>query len=213
MEEEGFRWKVLLVEDEEFTRGLLANSLENSGVEVRSCPSVSLALSLLQDYEPHVVITDLDLGQGPSGVHLLERVAQQTPWVGMAILSAHASPELAVRDGYRIPEGTVYAVKSEIASSDDLVALMQAAVERRVVRESDAVGDRVVISPVHGEILRMIAEGLSNAAIAKERNTSLRAAEGMVQRTFVALGIGSDADRNARVLAVRMWQQGKVIIR
>lgn len=213
MGEEGFHWKVLLVEDEEFTRGLLANSLEISGVEVRSCPSVSMALTLLQDFEPHVVITDLDLGLGPSGVHLLERVAQQTPWVGMAILSAHASPELAVRDGYRIPEGTVYAVKSEIASSDDLVALMQAAVERRVVRESDPVGDRVVISPVHGEILRMIAEGLSNAAIAKERNTSLRAAEGMVQRTFVALGLGSDADRNARVLAVRMWQQGKVIIR
>jgi DNA-binding NarL/FixJ family response regulator len=213
MEEEGFRWKVLLVEDEEFTRGLLTNSLEKSGIEVRSCPSVSIALTLLQEFEPHVVITDLDLGQGPSGVHLLERVAQQTPWVGMAILSAHASPELAVRDGYRIPEGTVYAVKSEIAGADDLVTLVQAAVERRVVRESDAIGDRIVISQVHGEILRMIAEGLSNAAIAKERNTSLRAAEGMVQRTFVALGIGSDADRNARVLAVRMWQQGKVIIR
>jgi DNA-binding NarL/FixJ family response regulator len=213
MEEEGFRWKVLLVEDEEFTRGLLTNSLEKSGIEVRSCPSVSIALTLLQEFEPHVVITDLDLGQGPSGVHLLERVAQQTPWVGMAILSAHASPELAVRDGYRIPEGTVYAVKSEIAGAADLVTLVQAAVERRVVRESDAIGDRIVISQVHGEILRMIAEGLSNAAIAKERNTSLRAAEGMVQRTFVALGIGSDADRNARVLAVRMWQQGKVIIR
>ena len=213
MEEDGFRWKVLLVEDEEFTRGLLTSSLEKSGVEVRSCPSVSMALTLLQEFEPHVVITDLDLGQGPSGVHLLERVAQQTPWVGMAILSAHASPELAVRDGYRIPEGTVYAVKSEIAGAADLVTLVQAAVERRVVRESDAIGDRIVISQVHGEILRMIAEGLSNAAIAKERNTSLRAAEGMVQRTFVALGIGSDADRNARVLAVRMWQQGKVIIR
>jgi DNA-binding NarL/FixJ family response regulator len=213
MEEDGFRWKVLLVEDEEFTRGLLTSSLEKSGVEVRSCPSVSIALTLLQEFEPHVVITDLDLGQGPSGVHLLERVAQQTPWVGMAILSAHASPELAVRDGYRIPEGTVYAVKSEIASAEDLVILVQAAVERRVVRESDAVSDKVVLTPVHGEILRMIAEGLSNSAIAKERNTSLRAAEGMVQRTFVALGIGSDADRNARVLAVRMWQQGKVIIR
>lgn len=211
--DEGFRWKVLLVEDEEFTRGLLTNSLEKSGVEVQSCPSVSLALTLLQEFEPHVVITDLDLGPGPSGVHLLERVAQQTPWVGMAILSAHASPELAVRDGYRIPEGTVYAVKSAIASAEDLVALVQAAVERRVVRESDEISDKIVLSQVHGEILRMIAEGLSNAAIARERNTSIRAAEGMVQRTFVALGIGSDADHNARVLAVRMWQQGKVIIR
>ena len=43
--EERFSWKVLLVEDEEFTRGLLTNSLEKSGIEVQSCPSVSLALT------------------------------------------------------------------------------------------------------------------------------------------------------------------------
>lgn len=211
--DERFRWKVLLVEDEEFTRGLLTNSLEKSGIEVQSCPSVALALTLLEEFEPHVVITDLDLGSGPSGVHLLERVAEQTPWVGMAILSAHASPELVVRDGHRIPEGTVYAVKSEISTADDLVALVQAAVERRVIRESGAASDKVVLTPVHGEVLRLIAEGLSNAAIARERNTTLRAAESMVQRTFLALGIRSDADHNARVLAVRMWQQGKVVVR
>jgi DNA-binding NarL/FixJ family response regulator len=208
-----YRWRVLLVEDEEFTRGLLTNALEKSGVEVQSCPSVSMALDLLERYEPHVVITDLDLGPGPSGVHLLERVADQTPWVGMAILSAHASPELAVRDGHRIPEGTVYVVKSEVTTADDLVGIVQGAVERRVVRENEAATGRVVLTAVHGEILRLIAEGLSNAAIAKARNTSLRAAEGMVQRTFLALGLKSDADHNARVLAVRMWQQGRVIVR
>ena len=211
--EERFSWKVLLVEDEEFTRGLLTNSLEKSGIEVQSCPSVSLALTLLKEFEPHVVITDLDLGPGPNGVHLLERVAEETPWVGMAILSAHASPELAVGDGHRIPEGTVYVVKSEIATADDLVEVVQSSIERRVIRDSDSASDKVVLTQVHGEVLRLIAEGLSNSAIAKERNTTLRAAESMVQRTFLALGIGSDADRNARVLAVRMWQQGKVIVR
>ena len=211
--EERFSWKVLLVEDEEFTRGLLTNSLEKSGIEVQSCPSVVLALTLLKEFEPHVVITDLDLGPGPNGVHLLERVAEETPWVGMAILSAHASPELAVGDGHRIPEGTVYVVKSEITTADDLVEVVQSSIERRVIRDSDSASDKVVLTPVHGEVLRLIAEGLSNSAIAKERNTTLRAAESMVQRTFLALGIGSDADRNARVLAVRMWQQGKVIVR
>lgn len=211
--DEVFRWKILLVEDEEFTRGLLTNSLEKSGVDVRSCPSVAEALSTLQDFEPHVVITDLDLGVGPSGVHLLERVAEERPWTGMVILSAHASPELAVRDGHRIPEGTVYLVKSAVRSADDLLGVVEAAVEKRVVREAGEESDRVVLSQVHGEILRLIAEGLSNAGIAKERNTTLRAAEGMVQRTFLALGLRSDPDHNARVLAVRMWQQGKVVVR
>ena len=104
-------------------------------------------------------------------------------------------------------------MKSEIATADDLVEVVQSSIQRRVIRDSDSASDKVVLTPVHGEVLRLIAEGLSNAAIAKERNTTLRAAESMVQRTFLALGIGSDADRNARVLAVRMWQQGKVIVR
>jgi tetratricopeptide (TPR) repeat protein len=63
------------------------------------------------------------------------------------------------------------------------------------------------------EAIAFISKTREQMAIAKERNTSVRAAEGMVQRTFLALGIRSDADRNARVLAVRMWQQGKVIVR
>lgn len=211
--EEGFRWKVLLVEDEEFTRGLLANLLTKSGAQVRATASVAGALEILAEFEPHVVITDLDLGVGPSGVHLLNRIAEDAPWTGMVILSAHASPELAVRDGSRIPPGTVYLVKSDVASADDILAVVEAAVEKRVVRELGPEADRVVLSPVHGEVLRLIAEGLSNAGIAKERNTTLRAAEGMVQRTFLALGLRSDPDHNARVLAVRMWQQGKVIVR
>lgn len=204
---------MLIVEDEEFTRGLLTTAYGSMGVDVRSCSTVAEAIAILQDFEPHVVITDLDLGVGPSGALLLKRVASEWPWIGLVILSAHASPELAARDGVSIPEGTVYRVKSEVSSPQDLLALIEAAVEKRVVREPGGDTDRVVISQVHGEILRMIAEGLSNSGIAKERNTSLRAAEGMVQRTFLAMGLRTTPDHNTRVLAVRMWQMGKVVVR
>jgi DNA-binding NarL/FixJ family response regulator len=210
---ESFRWKVLLVEDEKFTRNLITHTLEKSGIEVQPCPSVDLALNLMQEFEPHVVITELDLGQGLSGLDLLEQVAEQTPWVGMAVLSAHASPALAIGDSHRIPAGTKYVVKSEIANADDLVAMVKSTVEPDVNRSSDVANGKVVISQAHGDILRLMAKGLSNIGIAKDRGISVRAAEAMVQRTFLALGVRSDPDSNARVLAVRMWQQGKVIIR
>ena len=211
--EAGYRWRILFVEDEEFTRSLLTSLLEKSGVDVRSCSTAAEAIAALEDFEPHVVIADLDLGLGPSGAHLLTRVEQVAPWVGMVILSAHASPSLAIRVGVEIPEGTIYLVKSEVSSADDILSAVEAAVERRVVREHGLEDDRIVLSQTHGEILRLIAEGYSNAGIAKERSTTVRAAEGMVQRLFLALGLRSDPDRNARVLAVRMWQQGKVVIR
>jgi DNA-binding NarL/FixJ family response regulator len=71
----------------------------------------------------------------------------------------------------------------------------------------------VIISAAHGEVLRLVAQGLSNAGIAEVRGTSVNAAEAMVQRMFIALGIHSDRRHNTRVLAARMWQQGRVIVR
>ena len=209
----GFRYRVLVVEDEEFTRGLLAQTLTGAGVEVLACAMVAEALQALPEFDPHVVMTDLDLGPGPSGVHLLRRVQQQAPWVGRIILSVHASPVLGARDGGDLPDDVVYLVKPAVSSAADFLAAIEAAVEHKVVREKVDGDDRVIISAAHGEVLRLIAEGLSNAGIAEVRGTSVNAAEGMVQRLFLALGIRSDRRHNARVLAVRMWQQGRVIVR
>lgn len=216
--EEGFAWRVLLVEDEEFTRGLLTQTLTRAGVKVHSCASAAEALRSLDAFEPHVVMTDLDLGVGPSGVHLINRIATDAPWVGRIILSAHASPELGARDGAFLSDDVVYLVKSEVTEPGDLFNAIKAAIERQgsdVIADPSGQSDdtRIVISAAHGEILRLVAEGLSNAGIAAERETSVRAAEGMVQRMFLALGIRPNPRHNARVLAVRMWQQGRVAVR
>jgi hypothetical protein len=41
----------------------------------------------------------------------------------------------------------------------------------------------------------------------------LRAAEALIQRTFTALGVSGDSTINPRVVAVRKWQQGKVVVK
>jgi DNA-binding NarL/FixJ family response regulator len=76
-----------------------------------------------------------------------------------------------------------------------------------------AESNRIAISETQAEILRLLAEGYTNAAIAVRRGTSLRATEALVQRTFSTLGLKNDEDFNPRVLAVRMWQEDKVVIR
>jgi DNA-binding NarL/FixJ family response regulator len=70
-----------------------------------------------------------------------------------------------------------------------------------------------VVSRSEGELLRMLADGLSNAAIARERNRTLPATESLIHRLFASLGLASDAGTNQRVLAVKMWLQGKVRIK
>jgi DNA-binding NarL/FixJ family response regulator len=207
--------KVLLVEDEEFTRVLIRDALINIGMQVHAVASVNDALSVIEDFDPNVVVSDLDLGPGPDGVDLLNKVEQDRPWTGMVVLTAHASPELAVHGGRTIPDGATYLVKSQISSASSLKAAIEESIAHPglnpiVVKNSD---DQYIVSSMQGEILRMIADGLSNAAIAREKNVTLRAAEALVQRTFTALGVKGNPDVNSRVVAVRLWQQGKVVVK
>jgi DNA-binding NarL/FixJ family response regulator len=211
-----FQTRVLLVEDDGFTRAIIGEAIADTGMVVRTADSVAAAMTILNDFEPHVIISDLDLGNGPNGADLLKRINKERPWVGLVVLSSHTSPTLAVSSSSTIPEGTIYLVKGRMASIDDIKQAVEAAITRAHVREIGTIQDdseRVELSQSQAEILRLMAEGYSNAGIAQERGTSMRAAESLIQRTLVAMGIEADSMMNSRVRAVRMWQQGRVIVR
>ena len=69
------------------------------------------------------------------------------------------------------------------------------------------------MTPSQAEIILLMAQGLSNAGIAERRNTSVRAAEAIVQRTIASLGIEADGMINPRVMAINLWLQGKIVVR
>ena len=56
--------RVLLVEDEDFTRTMVGEMLSASGITVRPVASVAEALNVIDEFDPNVVLTDLDLGDG-----------------------------------------------------------------------------------------------------------------------------------------------------
>ena len=207
--------KVLLAEDETFTRAIVTESLTNAGLQVKSVGSVMEALAVIESFDPHVVLTDLDLGPGPDGADLLSKVFKDRPWTGMVAMTAHASPELAVAGTGRIPELTVYIVKSQISVIQNLVDAIGESISKtgKMSQEPRDNSEKLVISSNQAEILRMLADGLSNASIARERGITLRAAEALIQRTFVAMGVKGDPNLNSRVVAVRLWQLGKVIVK
>ena len=207
--------RVLLVEDEDFTRTIVGEMLTASGITVRPVASVAEALNVMDEFDPNVVLTDLDLGNGPDGADLLTKVAEERPWTGMVVMTAHASPELAINDASRIPEQAGYIVKSEIHSIQNLISVIQESIIMPGnFNGSDSESEeKITITTSQAEILRMIADGLSNTSIAEARGITLRAAEALIQRTFVALGVNGDSSINPRVVAVRKWQQGKVVVK
>jgi len=207
--------KVLLAEDDAFTRSIVSESLTQAGMIVESVASVQEALSAIDDFDPHVVLTDLDLGIGPDGADLLTKDLEERPWTGMVIMTAHASPELAINDASRIPESAVYVVKSQLQSIQYLVSAIAESISKTGSFETPTVSSdgKITITSSQAEILRMIADGLSNSSIAEARGITLRAAEALIQRTFAALGVNGDPSVNPRVVAVRIWQQGKVTVK
>jgi DNA-binding NarL/FixJ family response regulator len=206
--------KILVVEDDGFTRALVGDSLRGLNHEVTDVASVSAAMQSLARTDFNVVITDLDLGHGPSGADLLERINEDQPWMGMVALTSHSSPELAIGRGTQIPPSTIYLVKSELkdvkglegAIADSLSGAPQPA-SQKAAAASDA---RMVVTRSQADVLRMLAQGLATARIAESRKTSVRATEMMVQRLYEKLGLKASADRDPRISAVIMWQQGRV---
>jgi DNA-binding NarL/FixJ family response regulator len=212
--EAGQDFRVLVVEDDSFTKQLVSNALSAQGFVVEQATSVRAALELFRAFEPHAVISDLDLGEAVSGVDLLNRIKEDAPWTGLVALTAHASPELAANG--TLPAEVLYLVKSQI---DDLAEIGNAVrssiggVEETADARLAARPEQVVISAAQADVLRLIAEGLTNAAIAESRGTSVRAVENLVQRTFKTLNLNKGAGYNPRMEAVRLWRQGKIIVR
>ena len=206
--------RVLIVEDEAFTRNLVAGALSGLGWSVRSCGSIAEAMVLIEEAEPNAVVCDLDLGEGPTGVDLCQRLTRDYPWVGLVVLTAHTSPDLAVSSHQGLPADVVYVVKSAVQSPEELSEAVTAAIggRERVIVASDP-ESVIELSREQGEVLRLLAAAYSNAAIAEERGTTLRAAEAMVQRLFTALGIRNTPAINARVQAASLWNSGRIVIR
>ena len=211
-----FRTRVLVAEDEEFTLNLLREILSDANYEVIAVNTITRAIEAIKEFDPHAVVTDLNFGiSAPNGADLLNLLDAERPWIGKVILTSHASANLALPRGTELPKNVIYLVKSEL----ETIAALSNAVEDSIAQINDksprptTESNRIAVSESQGEILRMIAEGYTNSAISTQLGTSLRATEALVQRTFLALGLKNHEDFNSRILAVRMWQEDKVVIR
>ena len=79
---------VLLVEDQDPVREVLAEVLEDGGNDVIEAATGEEALNVISRRgPPEVLVTDLDLGEGLSGLKLADNVARDWPQVGVVLIS------------------------------------------------------------------------------------------------------------------------------
>jgi len=206
--------RVLVVDDDAFTRRLMCSVLSARGQQVRACASASEAMAIIEQDEPDCIVCDLDLGSAFSGIDLLARLRSQRPWIGLIALTAHRDPALVGAGS--LPEGVPYLVKSDVDDLDQLAGIVAGTIGPREAAGAVPGQPQAGVARVSGAqaaVLGLVAQGLSNEAIANQRGVSVRAVEYMLRRIYASLGLEPDDGRNARVDAIRIWRQGRVRVK
>jgi DNA-binding NarL/FixJ family response regulator len=200
--------RALLVEDSTPLRALMSAALESAGFGVVACASASEAIKVFGKHDPDVLIADIDLGDRPNGVELATILRAQAPYLGIVFVTNYPSTKAFERT-IAPPIGYAFLQKDLLDSTDRLIEVVESAL-------NDAATPRVVISdgadqilnrltPTQLEMLRLMAAGLTNTEISERRNSSLRAVERLITRTFEVLELNDDPARNPRVSATNLY--------
>ena len=205
--------KILVVEDNLFINSMLVELLEATQMEVTSAIDFVSALKHLEEAQPNVLLTDLDLGSGPSGIDLTYHVQRNYPWIGIVILSTHRSPDLAVLSGRPLPKGVSYIVKNDLTKAGNLVSIIRQSLVNTNLPAPKMSTHYPALTSQQAEVLHLIAQGLSNQSIAQRRGVSLRAAESIIAKLYEILGVKDNSSNNPRVVAAEIWKTGQVVVK
>ena len=203
--------KILIVEDDIFVNSMLKQILEAADFSVTTALTVAEALYSISEVEPNLIITDLDLGNGPNGADLINKISIDYPWINFIVLSTHRDPKLAIYPHISLPEGIVYITKSDLVDKNNLVSIVKESMTSNSYRKNMTADDLPILNSQQAEVLQLIAKGLSNQAIADMRGVSLRAVEISITKIYEILGISNDPTINTRLKAAEIWRNGKVL--
>ena len=197
----------MLVEDNDFTRSTVAASLREEECDVVLSVATSKEAVLgIEGIDVDCAVIDLHLGQGPSGIDVAHALRRVDPDLGIVLLTSFADPRLLSSDQQALPSGAVYAVKGDLRSTAQLREKIDIAcgMADRPVAQLDG---RIPLTDLQVELLRMVAEGLTNSEIAKRRVVTERSVETALARIGRRLDIDPQAGENPRVLLTQAYFQ------
>ena len=205
--------RLILVEDDPFTRATLGDALANQGFDVRArVGTASEALAAQKDFDPQVAVLDLDLGIGPTGIDVAVALRSRNPKIGVVFLTTYKDPRLIESNLPSLPEGAIYLNKMEMNSTLMIATQISLAMLKPLAKRSlpwTRSGPLAAMSTIQIEIMKEIAEGLSTTEIARARGVSEQAIDKSISRISKHLGIPKSADTNQRVQIVRAYFANK----
>lgn len=196
--------RVLLVEDDSFSRTLLSNLLSSEQLAATSVSSAKAALELLATESFQVALLDIDLGPGPTGIDLAHAMRERQPSLGIVFLTSFIDHRLSKAGDLRLPQGARYLTKGELEDGGRLIAAVLSAALEPLSQPSPTKA-KVPLSSHQLAVLRLVAAGLTNAEIARQLGVSQKGVEHVISRMLIKLQVPKDEKLNPRVLLTQAY--------
>ena len=207
--------RVIVADDAMLTRVGIVRLLGDAGIEVAGeAEDARGLLRLVAAEHPDAAVVDIRMPptHTDEGLAAAHQILASHPGVGVLVLSQYVEPGYAMRLIGDRPEGVGYLLKERVFDGAILVDTL------RRIGDGECVIDPTIVARLTGrrrekdpladltgrerEVLSLLAEGLSNTAIASRLSVTERTVEAHTTQIFRKLGLDADPGSHRRVLAV-----------
>jgi DNA-binding NarL/FixJ family response regulator len=213
--------RVVLAEDHYLVREGIHRLLETRPeFEVAAvCGDLGSLLAAVDLERPDVVVTDIRMppDDADEGIQAAERLRETNPEVGVVVLSQYANPRYVLTLLEGGTGGRAYLLKERVKDLEQLVGAIHAVAEGGSVIDPKVVETLVAenargeesplnqLTPREQDVLREMAEGKNNAAIAEALFLTERSVEKVIHAIFLKLGLTWEKAVHKRVKAVILY--------
>ena len=209
--------RVVVADDDVLLREGVAGLLERAGFEIAGqAGDADELLRVVRDQQPDLVIVDIRMPpkHETEGLDAALVIRRELPDVGILVLSAHAEAAEAM-ELLATGRGIGYVLKTRVTKVDDFIETVRRVIEGGAVVDPAIVQELVNVrhredrlerlTPREREVLELVAEGASNAGIAKRLWVTEGTVEKHVRGILSKLKLPETPDDHRRVLAVLMF--------
>jgi DNA-binding NarL/FixJ family response regulator len=183
---------------------------------VAVCDDLSSLLAAVEAERPDVVLSDIRMPPSDTdeGIQAAERLRETHPEIGVVVLSQYANPSYALALFQGGSARRAYLLKERVTDLEELEAAIRAVAEGGSVIDSKVVDALVAenarrddsplseLTARERDVLREMAEGKNNAAIADALLLTERSVEKVIHSIFLKLGLTWETAIHKRVKAV-----------
>jgi DNA-binding NarL/FixJ family response regulator len=213
--------RVIVADDVLITREGIVRILEQAGVSVvGTARDVTELLGAVRDGKPDAAVVDIRMppSHTDEGLAAATRIRREYPMVAVLLLSQYLEASYALRLLEDQPERVGYLLKERVFDGAVLVDALRRVVEGETVIDPTIVAHLMgrkrhndplaTLTPREREVLGLVAEGLSNAAIADRLVITERTVEAHIKSLLGKLDVELRPDTHRRVLAVLAFLRG-----